>query len=221
MDSVLEAYAESEPDSEPEPEPQRSKRTKRRATVVHDPDEVQDNDSESESDSEPEPEPQISKRTKRVVHEPDELQDNDSDDEDQSRKKRAPNADRDFQLVAEWSREEMDDETILVHIRKHLDDLNSSAGIQVLPCSHKDRKNVFGTFQFRRKWVTGKGRVLNTIVNFPLQIRCKCRCQAKIVETQDTTFLYIADAHTVADHVAEKDASKYLKFSTAGVEEER
>ena len=74
---------------------------------------VQPLNSESESDSEPEPEQQTSKR---VVHEPDELQDNDSDDEDQSRKKRAPNADRDFQLVAEWSREEMDDETILVHI---------------------------------------------------------------------------------------------------------
>ena len=187
MESVLQAYAEPESDSEPEPEPQSTpqKRIKRRATFVpHEPDESV------------------------VPHEPDE-----SDDEDDSRKKRAPNEQRDFQLVDEWSREEMDDETILTHIRKHLDDLNSSSGIQVLPCSHKDRKNVFGTFQFRRKWVTNNGKVLNTVVNCPLEHRCKCRCQAKIVESPDTTYLFIADAHTAADHVSEKDSSKYLKYS--------
>ena len=48
MDSVLEAYAESEPDSEPEPELQRSKRTK---LVVHELDELQDNDSDDEVQS--------------------------------------------------------------------------------------------------------------------------------------------------------------------------
>jgi len=72
---------------------------------------------------------------------------------------------------------------------------------------------VFGTFQFRRKWVTSNGKVLNTVVNCPLEHRCKYRCQAKIVESPDTTYLFIADAHTAADHVSEKDSSKYLKYS--------
>ena len=53
---------------------------------------------------------------------------------------------------------------------------------------------------------------MNTVINCPLNERCGCKCQAKIVQTPTQTVLFIADKHTAADHVADKDRAKFLKF---------
>ena len=109
-----------------------------------------------------------------------------------------------------WDRNDSTDEEILVFIRRDLDELNSSAGILHLPGSHKDRKNEYGDFQFRRSWTSGNDLIKNTIVNCPLFRRCGCKCQAKIVQTPVQTILSVSYSHTAADHLSEKDKAKYL-----------
>ena len=49
-----------------------------------------------------------------------------------------------------WDRSYCTDEDILVFIRRHLDQCNMDAGIQHVPCKHKDRKNVYCDFQLRQ-----------------------------------------------------------------------
>jgi hypothetical protein len=136
------------------------------------------------------------------------------DDSESHKKKKRANLSRVFEEIDRWDRGDHSEEEILVFIRKHLDDLNRSAGIVSIPGSHKDRKSMYGDFQFRRKWATNNDKILNTIVSCPLRDRCKCQCQAKITDTPEQTILYVADAHTAADHVPEKDDSKFLKFHT-------
>ena len=120
---------------------------------------------------------------------------------------------REFTEFDRWDRSDCTDEDILVFIRRHLDQCNMDAGIQHVPGKHKDRKNVYGDFQLRRKWSTNRNMVNNTILSCPLRDRCNCQCQAKIVETPVQTILYFTSMHTAADHVATKDHSKYLKHA--------
>ena len=128
------------------------------------------------------------------------------------KRKKSANIAREFEEYDRWDRTDTSDEDILAHIRRHLNELNQSAGIQALPGSHKDRTNLYGNFQFRRKWESNGGKVLNTILSCPLRNRCGCQCQAKIVEQPTTTVLFIADQHTAADHIQDRDGGKYLKF---------
>ena len=53
---------------------------------------------------------------------------------------------------------------------------------------------------------------MNTVINCPLNERCGCKCQAKIVQTPTQTVLFTADKHTAADHLADKDRAKIFKF---------
>ena len=120
---------------------------------------------------------------------------------------------RDFTQFDRWDRSDCTDEDILVFICSHLDQCNMDAGIQHFPGKHKDRKNVYGDFQLRRKWSTNRNLVNNTILSCPLRDRCNCQCQAKIVETLVQTILYFSSMHTAAEHVqvTTKDHSKYLE----------
>ena len=79
-----------------------------------------------------------------------------------------------------------------------------------LPGSHKVRKDEYGDFQFLRSGTSGNDLIKNTIVNCPLFRRCRCKCPAKIVQTPVQTILSISNSHTAADHLSEKDKSKYL-----------
>ena len=128
-------------------------------------------------------------------------------------KKKANNFQREFIEVDRWDRTDHSDPEILVFIRKHLDDLNRLAGIlQAVPGAHKNLTNIYGDFQFRRKWQSRNGHIMSFLVSCPLRDRCNCRCQAKIVEYAQQTILYFADAHTAEDHVPAKDEGKFLKF---------
>ena len=109
-----------------------------------------------------------------------------------------------------WHRIDSTDAEILIFIRRELDELNSSSGLLHIPGSHKDLKNDYGDFQFRRSWISGNGLVRNTVANCPLWTRCGCKCQAKIVETPIHIILFIPNSHIAADHVGEKDKAKFL-----------
>ena len=126
------------------------------------------------------------------------------------KKKRAAPEQRQWTEVNRWHHSDSTPEEIIGYIRSDLNELNRNAGIQDLPGSHKDRKDVYGNFQFRRTWRTSSDLVTNTIVNCPLLRRCGCQCQAKIVEQPTQTLLFISNSHTAADHVSQKDTAKFL-----------
>ena len=126
------------------------------------------------------------------------------------KKKRAAAEIREWTEVNRWDHSDSTPEDIIVFIRTHLNDLNRSSGIQELPSAHRDRKDAYGSFQFRRTWRSNNHRVTNTILNCPLSRRCGCQCEAKIVETPTQTILFIYKSHTAADHVSHKDQAKFL-----------
>ena len=88
------------------------------------------------------------------------------------KKKRAAPEQREWTAVNRWHHSDSTPEEIMGYIRSDLNELNRNAGIQDLPGSHKDRKDVYGNFQFRRTWSTSNDLVTNTIVNCPLLLRC-------------------------------------------------
>ena len=128
------------------------------------------------------------------------------------KKKKKENKPRDWKEVKRWQRDNHTDEDIDVFIRKHLDDLNRSAGILSVPGAHKNRVNKYGDFQFRHKWQSSKGKVMNDSASCPLKDRCGCECEAKIMRTSEEVILFFHKAHTAEDHVPEKDKGKFLKF---------
>ena len=67
--------------------------------------------------------------------------------EPQVKKKRAVHGLREFKEVDRWDRSDSTNEGIIVFICRHLDEYNQNAGIQHLPCKHKDCKNIYGDFQ--------------------------------------------------------------------------
>ena len=83
----------------------------------------------------------------------------------------------------------------------------------MLPCKHKDRKNIYSDFQLRANMDVKQNLVTNTIISCPLRDRCNCQFQAKIIETSVQTILFIADLHTAAENVSSKDRSNSLKHS--------
>ena len=85
--------------------------------------------------------------------------------------------------------------------------------IKMLPCKHKDRKNIYSDFQLRANMDVKQNLVTNTIISCPLRDRCNCQFQAKIIETSVQTILFIADLHTAAENVSSKDRSNSLKHS--------
>ena len=114
----------------------------RRAAARHEPAPDEDeSDIESLADSEPDEEQE---------QEP-EIPEESEFDQGKKRKKRA-NIAREFEEYDRWDRTDTSDEDILAQIRRHLKELNRSAGIQALPGSHKDRTNLYGNFQYWRKW---------------------------------------------------------------------
>ena len=72
------------------------------------------------------------------------------------------------------------------------------------------RRSLYGDWILRRHWTTNKGSILNTIVQCPLERRCTCSCQVKIVQTatQVITGMSIADIHTAQNHL--EDKAKFL-----------
>jgi len=128
------------------------------------------------------------------------------------KKKKKENKPRDWKEVERWQRDNHTDEDIDVFIRKHLDDLNRSAGILSVPGAHKNRVNKYGDFQFRHKWQSSQGKVMNDSASCPLKDRCGCECEAKIMRTSEEVILFFHKAHTAEDHVPEKDKGKFLKF---------
>ena len=127
-------------------------------------------------------------------------------------KKKKINMPRMWMEVERWKRSDHSDEDIDVFVRKHLDDLNRSAGILYsIPGAHKNRNNQYGDFQFRRKWQTHKGQLFHVAVSCPFRDRCNCECEAKITHAPAEVTLYFHKAHTAVDHL-EKDTGKYLKF---------
>ena len=88
------------------------------------------------------------------------------------KKKRAAAEIREWTEVNRWDHSDSTPEDIIVFIRTHLNDLNRSSGIQELPSAHRDRKDLYGSFQFRRSWRSNNHRVNNIILNCPLSRRC-------------------------------------------------
>ena len=74
------------------------------------------------------------------------------------------------------------DAEILIFIRRELDKLNSSSGLLHIPGFHKDSKNDYGDFQFRRSWISGNGLVRNTVANCPLWTRCGVNVMPKLLK---------------------------------------
>ena len=74
------------------------------------------------------------------------------------------------------------------------------------------RNSTYGDWQLRWKMVTNKSLIINTVIGCPLNERCGCKCQTKIVQTPTQTILFIADKHTAANYVADNDRAKFLKF---------
>ena len=137
----------------------------------------------------------------------------DQDEEVQPVKKKKENIPREWMEVERWKLCDHSEEDIEVFVRKHLDDLNRSAGIlYAIPGAHKNRNNKYGDFQFKRKWQTNKGAVMNYLVSCPL--RCGCLCEAKISHKPEEIILFfrVHKAHTAQDHVSERDSGKFLKF---------
>ena len=152
------------------------------------------------SESEPEVEPE------------DEQLSDGEEDAESGKKKKKENMPRDWMEVERWRRSDHSDGDIEVFVRKHLDDLNRAAGIlYAIPGAHKKLTNIYGDFQFRRKWQTNQCRVTNYSKSCPLRDLCGCQCEIKISHDSepDVTIMYI---HSAEDHVCEKDRAKFLKF---------
>ena len=76
-------------------------------------------------------------------HERDSL--DDEEEEVQPVKKKEENIPREWMEVERWKRCDHSDEDIEVFVRKHLDDLNRSAGnLYAVPGAHKNRNNKYG-----------------------------------------------------------------------------
>ena len=76
-------------------------------------------------------------------HERDSL--DDEEEEVQPVKKKEENIPREWMEVERWKRCDHSEEDIEVVVRKHLDDLNRSAGIlYAVPGAHKNRNNKYG-----------------------------------------------------------------------------
>lgn len=89
---------------------------------------------------------------------------------------------KDFTVVEVYDRQEMSDDDIMAHIRRHLYQFNKDTGILQVPGAHRDRNDMYGDWIFRRKWISCKGLVTNIIVDCPLRKRCGCSSQCKIVQ---------------------------------------
>jgi hypothetical protein len=109
----------------------------------------------NENESEPEAGPH--------QHEQDSDGEQDEDDAEECKKpKKQENVPREWMEVERWSRSDHSDTDIEAFIRCHLDASNRGAGIvHPIPGAHKLRNNIYGDFQFRRKWATNKGQVMN------------------------------------------------------------
>ena len=164
----------------------------------------------ADTDEEEDGHPHVSNEGECSHHTDSDSQSDEQVQQPPAKKKRSASEQREWTEMNRWDRSDSTDEEILVFIRKDLDELNSSAGILHLPGSHRDSKNEFGDFQFRRSWTSGNDYIKNTILNCPLFRRCGCKCQAKIVQTPVQTILSISNLHTAADHLPEKDKAKFL-----------
>ena len=105
-----------------------------------------------------------------------------------AKKKRAASEQRVWTEINRWHRIDSTDAEILIFIRRELDELSSSSGLLHIPGSHKELKNDYGDFQFRRSWISNNGLVRNTAANCPLWTRCGCKCQAKLLKHLCTQF---------------------------------
>ena len=116
---------------------------------------------------------------------------------------------RDFQEVNRWSHDDHTLDEIDALIRRHIQEVNDSAGLKVkaIPGQHKDRDDKYGVMQKSRCWPTQKGNTSNIILVCPLAKRCKCPFEVKIVRNAEQTILFVCNEHTAADHAKEKDRS--------------
>ena len=71
------------------------------------------------------------------------------------KKKRAAPEERTWTEVNRWHHSDSPREDIMGYIRSDLNELNRNAGIQDLPGSHKDRKEMYGNFQGRQQGIGG------------------------------------------------------------------
>jgi hypothetical protein len=136
-------------------------------------------------------------------------EENDPEAECRVRKKRAPAKQREWIEYGRWDRDECSPEDIDKKICGILTELNRDAGIGTIRGSHKDRKSMYGDFQFRREWFSHKGLVHTMVGGCPMRARCGCQCEAKIVKNAISVVLSIANAHSKEDHEEEKGI-KYL-----------
>ena len=114
---------------------------------------------------------------------------------------------RDFQEVNRWSHDDHTVEEIDALIRRHIHEVNESAGLGVknIPGQHKDRDRQYGLMQKNRCWPTQKGNTINTILVCPLFKRCQCPFEVKISRNAEQTILFVCNEHTAADHAKDKD----------------
>ena len=109
-----------------------------------------------------------------------------------SKPRKAPNVLRDYKPYKQWSKEEHSFADIHVAIKMELEVLNAAAGLQnVSATKHKDRKNIYGDWVFRRSRTSCRGVVDNSIYDCPLSKSAGCQCQAKIVESPAEIFAVI------------------------------
>jgi hypothetical protein len=108
-----------------------------------------------------------------------------------------------------WDREDWSQEDIDKKICDILTDLNRDAGLGIIRGSHKDRKSMYGAFQFRREWYSHKGLIHTMVGGCPMRARCGCQCEAKVVKDAISVVLSIANAHSKEDH-EEEHGIKYL-----------
>ena len=74
-------------------------------------------------------------------------------------KKRAPPKQREWIEYGRWERDSFTQEDIDKKISDKLTELNRDAGLGTIRGSHKDRKSLYGNFQFRREWFSCKGLI--------------------------------------------------------------
>jgi hypothetical protein len=137
--------------------------------------------------------------------------DNDNEDQPNAGKAKRARSTKNFSKVDNWNRNDMSDNDILAHIRKHLFDFNQDAGLLHVPGAHKDRNDKYGDWVVRRTWPTNKGLVENILLDCPLRKRCGCKAECKLMWLPTKTILFANNMHTVQDHLVEKDSAKYLK----------
>jgi hypothetical protein len=125
------------------------------------------------------------------------------------RKKRAPAKQREWIEYGRWDRDSFTQEDIDTKIGNIMNELNRDAGLTTIRGSHKDRKSLYGDFQFRREWFSHKGLIHNMVGSCPMRDRCGCQCEAKIVKDATRVVLSIANAHTTDDH-EEEEGIKFL-----------